>query len=325
MATSSPKNSRDKRLHLVFFTDASKTKSTSVSIKTLLVTLSGVICLFSAAGFSLYLYRSNYNLIVKKDDYIRELKSSIAAFAVTSDKTQVLMASDSDPQTELTRRVALEIQNPSSGEMQAQQAANGDDTLANLQSSLSSLSSVNANLARNEKQTNQVVDFRKSDGQAKQGNGAVSAEKALAARDLNSNYVGNASSSLPLTGVEVEQRHLTEFNGHTTVHFQLINTKKGRHQSWMGRVCGVAELSNPTGRGTGKTNNQAGLIAIPSGEPVLTAQNPSNSCADGELVRFSRLRPTELVVPARQDTIKRVTIFFVEAGSNRTLSQRLEF
>jgi hypothetical protein len=86
-------------------------------------------------------------------------------------------------------------------------------------------------------------------------------------------------------------------------------------------VCGIAELN---GSAAQQKATAGGLIAIPSGQPVQTAENPTNSCADGELVRFSRLRPTELVVPARQETIKRVTIFFVESSSNRVLSQLIE-
>jgi hypothetical protein len=322
MPATSPKNSRDKRLHLVFFTDASKTKSTSISIRNLVILVVAVFGVFTASGFSLYLYRSNRNHLSQKDEYIRELKSSIAAFAVTNEKNQILMASDGDPQTDLTKRVAREIQNPTASDKKPQLVAGGDNTLANLQSSLSSLSTVSANLARNEKPAAQPqIDFSKQNSASKPTAAAPTTEKVMAARDVASIPAQDATPSVPLTGVQVEQRHTTEFNGQTTLHFQLVNTAKGKGQSWMGRVCGVAELTREV---QGKSAGQPGMIAIPSGQPVQTAQNPSNSCADGELVRFSRLRPTELVVPARQDVIKRVTIFFVESGSNRTLTQRID-
>ena len=297
MPITSPRNSRDKRLHLVFFTDASKTKSTSISLRNLALLVVGLCCLFSTAGISLYLYKNNRSLLGQKDEYIRELKSSIAAYAVINERTQLSMANEIDPQTDLTRKVAKEIQNPSAIDKKAQPGGS-DNTLASLQSSLSSLSTVSANLARNEKNTSGNVNFAKS------GMSAI-----------------DPTPKSPLTGVQVEQRHTTEFNGQTTLHFQLVNTSRSRGQAWTGRVCGVAELA--TAQNTQKAG-QAGLIAIPSGQPVQTSQNPINSCADGELVRFSRLRPTELVVPARQDSIKRVTIFFVESGSNRTLAQQIE-
>jgi hypothetical protein len=132
-------------------------------------------------------------------------------------------------------------------------------------------------------------------------------------------------------GIQVEEGHATEVNGQTTLHFQLVNTARNKSQSWTGRVCGVAELSNSTADSKGSTSvamaargSVSGYLALPGGFKVESARAPSNGCADGELVRFSRLRPTELVIPARQDSIKRVTIFFVEAGSNRTLSQHIE-
>ena len=320
MPITSPRNSRDKRLHLVFFTDASKTKSTSISLRNLALLVVGLCCLFSTAGISLYLYKNNRSLLGQKDEYIRELKSSIAAYAVINERTQLSMANEIDPQTDLTRKVAKEIQNPSAIDKKAQPGGS-DNTLASLQSSLSSLSTVSANLARNEKNTSGNVNFAKSGMPAKAEPQTSDTDKSLAAKDAKAVQTIDPTPKSPLTGVQVEQRHTTEFNGQTTLHFQLVNTSRSRGQAWTGRVCGVAELA--TAQNTQKAG-QAGLIAIPSGQPVQTSQNPINSCADGELVRFSRLRPTELVVPARQDSIKRVTIFFVESGSNRTLAQQIE-
>jgi pyruvate/2-oxoglutarate dehydrogenase complex dihydrolipoamide acyltransferase (E2) component len=217
--------------------------------------------------------------------------------------------------------------------------------LANLQSSLSSLSTVSANLARNEKgdaknAANNSAVKQVAESAAQQAS-SISTEKTVA--QVNTPASDSASSAdsaaanpvvgrpSGLMGIQVEEGHATEVNGQTTLHFQLVNTARNKSQSWTGRVCGVAELSNSTADSKGSTSvamaargSVSGYLALPGGFKVESARAPSNGCADGELVRFSRLRPTELVIPARQDSIKRVTIFFVEAGSNRTLSQHIE-
>ncbi|NBO37096.1 hypothetical protein EBU99_00770 [bacterium] len=330
MPVTAPKNSRNKRLHLVFFTDASKTKSTSISLRNLGIVICLVVLFFVAATGSLFFYRDNKNLLIQKDEYIRELKSAIASVAVTNEKSQTTMANEADPQTELARRVSKEIQFPSPQDKKSNPQV-ADNTLANLQSSLSSLSTVSANLARSDKADSKPttpINFAKRDSEGKTQNNPPSADKSVSARDLASvpePTTSGTKQTIPLSGVHLQQGHATEVNGQTTLHFQLINTSRTRGQSWTGRVCGIAEVG-----ATGNSPNPApsklvsGFIAIPSGNRVESAQNPTNGCADGELVRFSRLRPTELVVPAKQDAIKRVTIFFVESNSNRTLTQEIE-
>lgn len=344
MVTTAPKNSRNKRLHIVFFTDASKTKSTSFSIRNLTVMACLTLSFFTAAGVSLYLYRQNRNLLSAKDQYIRELKSAITSYAVTNEKNQLAMANESDPQTELTREIAAEIQSPSMFETKPA-TADADNTLADLQSSLSSLSTVSANLVRNEKTAGKNVHVTSSTkpglDSSSQAPHATPANKTVAQMNpssADSVHVADTAAAHPaaggppvLFGVQVEQGHATEVNGQTTVHFQLVNTSRERTQSWTGRVCGIAELakSEPDAKGRAALamsarGSASGYVALPGGFKVDSAKAPSNGCADGELVRFSRLRPTELVIPAKQDSIKRVTIFFVESGSNRTVSQRIE-
>jgi len=312
MPVSSPKNSRDKRLHLVFFTDASKSKSTSISVRNLVIVGLGVFSLFSGAGFSLYLYNKNRNLLTQKNEYIRELKATITALAIANDDGQLLQNNGNDQERALALKIADEIRNFSDTEI-AQTEVTSDNTLANLQSSSSSLSSVSANLGRDGKKTSSTpLQFAAKSGKQ------VTPEK----RSNASLPKANSSEALaPLTGVEVEQGHTTELNGQTTIHFQLINTSN-KGQAWIGRVCGVAEI---TGTQKAVPSQNGNMVAIPSGRPVDTSISPSNACADGELVRFSRLRPTELVIPAKQDAIKGVTIFFVENGSRKTLKQRFEF
>jgi len=346
MVTTAPKNSRNKRLHIVFFTDASKTKSTSISVRNLIIMSCGAALFFTAAGSSLYLYKQNRNTLVSKDEYIRELKSAITAYAVSNEKNQLAMANDAEPQTELARRIAREIQFPSASDPKTT-ASGSDNTLANLQSSLSSLSTVSANLARNDKPAAKAtpMNFAKSAADPKPAMAsAESADKKQAGSaaqpttspTTDSNLVVRPSAMAvkpaALVGIQVEQGHATEANGKTTVHFQLVNTLKNRGQSWTGRVCGIAELAQATSpddiRGTqlglSAKGQTAGFVALPGGFKVDSARQPTNGCADGQLVRFSRLRPTELVIPAKQDSIRRVTIFFVETGSNRMLAQPIE-
>lgn len=308
MPVSSPKNSRDKRLHLVYFTDASKSKSTSISVRNLFILVFSVLGLFSAAGMSLYLYHNNRTTLAQKNDYIRELKATITALAVANDDGELLQNDGSKPNRLLAQKIADEIRNFSAPTKPAPDPVD-DNTLANLQSSSSSLSTVSANLGRDEAKFPTVELNAKS-----AGSGVVAKDNAPVSR-------APAQPMPPLTGVEVEQGHTTEINGQTTIHFQLVNTSS-KGQAWIGRVCGIAEIS-----GQERVNPKASpnMVAIPSGRPVSSSGTPSNSCADGELVRFSRLRPTELVIPAKQDFIKGVTIFFVENGSNKTLKQRFEF
>lgn len=346
MLANAPKNSRNKRLHIVFFTDASKTKSTSISVRNLALIGCVTAGFFTAAATSLYLYRQNKSLVESKNDYIRELKSAISSLAVTSEKNQIQMANESDPQTDIARRIAREIHSPVSAD---KKIASGqqENTLASLQSSLSSLSTVSANLARNENK-NQTIDFAKNPASSKAettaepikpaaqqlaggpGQGMSSSADAQVAG-------GTTATGSALTGIQIEHGHTTEANGQTTLHFQLVITARQRGRSWTGRVCGIAELNpgakaNIANRPT--TASQVSLsaraahagnyISLPSGFQIDSGATPSNACADGELVRFSRLRPTELVVPVKQDAIKKVTIFFVESGSNRFVMQPIE-
>lgn len=313
MPVSSPKNSRDKRLHLVFFTDASKSKSTSISVRSLIVLSIGVLALFSAAGISIYLYNNNRSLLTQKNEYIRELKATITALSIASDDGQILQNNETNKERLLAQGIADEIRNYA-GEKAVQTEPVTDDTLANLQSSSSSLSSVSANLGRDgKKSAPPPIEFAaKSKAQASTTKKSITAPSKQTERE---------EVNPPLTGVEVEQGHTTELNGQTTIHFQLVNTSDSG-QAWIGRVCGIAEISGKQKISTGVPGS---MVALPSGRPVESTGTPSNSCADGELVRFSRLRPTELVIPAKQEAIKGVTIFFVENGSQKTLKQRFEF
>jgi len=346
MVTTAPKNSRNKRLHIVFFTDASKTKSTSISVRNLIIIGCGAALFFTAAGSSLYLYKQNRNTLASKDEYIRELKSAITSYAVSNEKNQLAMSNEAEPQTELARRIAREIQFPSATDPKTT-ASGSDNTLANLQSSLSSLSTVSANLARNDKPSAKAtpINFAKSsadskpavptsDGVDKKQGSSPAQPSPNPTTDSSQIVKASAIATKPaaLVGVQVEQGHATEANGKTTLHFQLVNTLKNRGQSWTGRVCGIAELaqaippdeSRGTQVGLSAKGQTSGFVALPGGFKVDSARQPTNGCADGQLVRFSRLRPTELVIPAKQDSIKRVTIFFVETGSNRTLAQPIE-
>ncbi|NBW82280.1 hypothetical protein EBR21_11055, partial [bacterium] len=238
MVSTAPKNSRNKRLHVVFFTDASKTKSTSISTRNLAIVVGVTAGFFAAAGISLYLYRQNKATLSAKDDYIRELKSAITSYAVSSERNQLVMANESAPETDLTRRIAKEIQNPFVQERKVA-AAGSDDTLASLQMSLSSLSSVSANLARNEKNDkNQPLDFSKPNNGSEAKIASSDSTNATGQKgNENSNSGAEAANSgqtvpsgklLSLTGIQVEQGHATEVNGQTTVHFQLVNISKGR-------------------------------------------------------------------------------------------------
>lgn len=308
MSVSSPKNSRDKRLHLVFFTDASRSKSTSISVKNLVIATVILFSLFCAAGLSLYFYNTNRALIIQKNEYIRELKANISALAIADDDGQTLQNNEMNPKRIQAQKIADEIRNYSMTTDNQPGEATKDNTLASLQSSSSSLSTVSANLGR--------------DGQNSNTSPIQFSAKQQSEATLFQNNKKVQEVLPPIIGIELEQGHTTELNGQTTIHFQLVNTSNSG-QARIGRVCGVAEITAvPENSRTGSAGR---MVAIPSGRPVPSSVTPSNSCADGELVRFSRLRPTELVIPAKQDAIKGITIFFVENGSKKTLKQRIEF
>jgi hypothetical protein len=344
MVTTAPKNSRNKRLHIVFFTDASKTKSTSISLRNLVIVGCTGLLFFSGAGASLYLYKKNRDTLTTKEEYIRELKSAITALAVTGEKGQIASSGEADPNSELTQRVSREIEFPSESDFK-NVSHSGEKTLASLQSSLNSLSTVSANLARPEKNspktttvnpTKSASDDKSSQVGAEQTSKTVaavaSAAKSALATPESLPAVKPSPKGLPLSGVQVEQSHTTEANGKTTLHFQLVNTVKNRLHSWTGRVCGIAEIAHGNSGETNKSGQvglsargaAAGFVAIPGGIRLDSASYPNNGCAEGQLVRFSRLRPTELVIPAKQESIKRVTVFFVESGTNRLHAQPIE-
>jgi hypothetical protein len=347
MITTAPKNSRHKRLHIVFFTDASKTKSTSVSLRNLGIVSVVIFSFFAAAGASIYLYKQNKKHLFAKDQYVKELKAAITSIAVTGEKDQWSMASEDDPNTALSRKVAREIQFPTVADQELAEERH-DKTLENLQTSLSNLSTVSANLARNQgadsKKSNSFAakssEDKSSPSSASSSNPAVgepSSAGGTASESTTSHSIKSVSTvdeQTQLQGVRIEQSHSSEMNGQTTIHFQLVNASRNRAQIWSGWVCGIAEVSGNGSKNVANNLNvntqplqssaHKGFIAFPSGSKVSSPNLPNNRCNDGEFVRFARLRPTELVIPAKQDDIKRVTLFFVDSASNKVLSQQID-
>jgi hypothetical protein len=344
MVTTAPKNSRNKRLHLVFFTDASKTKSTSISLRNLVIVGCTGLLFFAGASASLYLYKKSRETLTTKEEYIRELKSAITALAVTGEKGQLALSGEADPNGDLTLRVSREIEFPSESDFKNVSQAR-EKTLASLQSSLNSLSTVSANLARPDKNPPKAPSVNSSKSSVEDKSPQTPAEQISKTVSVGNTAVKSAASTAdtipavkpspkgpPLSGVQVEQSHTTEANGRTTLHFQLVNTVKNRSHSWTGRVCGIAEITQGNSGHADKAGQVGlsarsavgGFVAIPGGIRLDSASSPNNGCAEGQLVRFSRLRPTELVIPAKQESIKRVTVFFVESGSNRMHAQPIE-
>ncbi|MCA2959151.1 MAG: hypothetical protein IOD12_02795 [Silvanigrellales bacterium] len=82
MQQANPKTKRNKRIHFVWFVDASQTKSTSFSLRALAFAgLAGVL-FFSAAGAALFLYADEVRSLRLSAEHIKELKTGILAQAM---------------------------------------------------------------------------------------------------------------------------------------------------------------------------------------------------------------------------------------------------
>ena len=82
MQQANPKTKRNKRIHFVWFIDASQTKSTSFSLRALAFAgLTGGL-FFSAAGAALFLYADEVRSLRLSAEHVKELKTGILAQAM---------------------------------------------------------------------------------------------------------------------------------------------------------------------------------------------------------------------------------------------------
>lgn len=108
MQNSTPKSTRHKKLHLVYFVDASSTKSTSISLRLLTAVLFAVIACIATAGLCFYLYFRDHAQIAQSDAYIKELKAGLLAQAAVSQN--LLSDGLTKHQTQLQDQIAVATQ-----------------------------------------------------------------------------------------------------------------------------------------------------------------------------------------------------------------------
>lgn len=88
MQNAGPRNSRGKRLHIVYFTDASRTKSTSVSLRLLAFGTLVSLGVLGAAGTCIYLYSQTRVDLARHRSYVKELKAALIAETLASQPSE---------------------------------------------------------------------------------------------------------------------------------------------------------------------------------------------------------------------------------------------
>lgn len=304
--TSKPKANRRKRLHIVTFVDAAKTKSMSVSIRLLFILCLILFGFFSAAAASMFFYSKNLVKLREAQKYILELKASLVSQAVVS---QNLLSegysSQNAPIWQKIASVTEAIQKPKTPVAQEHAA---------VELQAVNLPSVDP---RAPVSVSTPVDF------------APPQSSSPSPANVENSSAGSQDAGSPHSLVSTEERTKqiqtvnkiydekigfeninTSPNGtnKTDVEFELINTDLKKVEPTAGRVCLVAELITAQG--------DTIVMTYPENLKLKPDRTPVSRCKGGELVRFARLRPTTVTLKTAEINLRKFTIFFAETGGS---------
>lgn len=125
--------------------------------------------------------------------------------------------------------------------------------------------------------------------------------------DESASSEGDADSSSEAPSESLAEATTTPTS--TRVRFVLTNHEQARVLT--GRVCLVALLGEGPGEGGGSVLTLPAGMKLPAGP-----RSAPTGCPGGQLVRFSRLRPTEMILPVAPSRVRGLVLHFSEGPGN---------
>jgi hypothetical protein len=250
-----------KQLHIVWFLETERTRSFSVSLRTVLLTLiASLLCLLSIPILS-YKVRQQSRTLELQANYIRELKRLSVAYLLETEtgSTEAILATGSETKVGQSDTDGTQPQ-------------------------------TDASTPREPKASEQPLP------------------KAIAASATTST---ESKQPLPMVfdGIELEPN---ESSG-TTVRFSLSATPEALGKTLAGRVCAIATTKVAPGE-------KSSIVSYPNDTSSFVTKS---DCPRGLLVKFSRLRPTEVMLPVAPEEILFLELRFTEEGT--TLTNRIKY
>ena len=315
MQNPNPKNTRNKRLHIVYFTDASSTKSTSISFRGLFLMLASLVCLVSTSAASIYFYSSAQVELRKYKSYVKDLKSGLVAQILVAQQKTSEKPQTAENISAQTNAVAAEIRNnPVIAKSPSASAAGVP--VESLQGALKTTLS------------DQLVDKKPQIDFAPpplvqlkfKPNAEVHPAAALkmAAKPLVAPAQGPAKNLVKFANFYVESE-----DNQTTFKFELTNTDQANIKSIFGRVCAVVQLKKEILPET-SAYKEIGWVTLPANLKLDAGHQVAGPCPSGEVVRFARLRPTSVVLPVPQEAIEGAVLYFAELPSGRMTAHTIK-
>ncbi len=303
--TSTPKAKRGKRLHIVTFVDAAKTKSMSISIKLLFTLCVLLFGFFSIAAASMIFYSKNLVKLREAQKYILELKASLVSQAVVSQN--LLSEGYSSQNAPIWQKIAAvtnAIQKPK---------APAAHELAAVELQAVNLPSVDP---RAPALVSTPIDFAPPKIPTPH---STNAENTGGSQDSGPTHSTATSSErteqIPPDNNTTDQKITfdninTSPNGtnKTDVEFELVNSDLKKAEPTAGRVCLVAELITAQG--------ETIVMTYPENLKLKPDRTPVSRCKGGQLVRFARLRPTTVTLKTAENNLHKFTLFFAETGGS---------
>ena len=334
---------RPKRLHFVWFVDASQTKSSSVSLRALAFACVGAAALVAAGAASMFLYARQTAAVHEGADYVRELKTGLLAQAMVYERTlgDKDIGQGEGSLAERTRQVEKEIGRNAKAAIVAEPGKGREAAdLGKVSGSLTNLDNATLNLVA----AGAVEDLAVA-GSVPVPPGSLPAQReagtpSVAGSNAPSQFPGKVAglaAKAPLdpkpflgamddrsskalgipTPTKVGFENITAEDSDdegvgTDLRFRLVNAHPARLLS--GRVCAIARVRDSNGNETQET--------VPPGLKT-TGSTPAHDmgCDGGQSVRFARFRPTGLQFKAEPSRIVSISLFFTESATRAVQSR----
>lgn len=290
------KAKRDRQLHIIFFVDSNQARSLTFSLKRFFIFVGTSVVLLGLGVYEVSRAYQTRRQLASREQHIRELKAGLLATSIISHRAlspeSLSLSSEARERTERIAELSDEL----------------------LKDFSPAVPKANQAVALSAKKVEEKP-LESSVPIAVQTPPAVAVTKppqTVTALAPTASKVPTAAPLRSLVGFYALQLAEDE-PGTTSIQFDIQNLAKNKKTPLSGWVCAVVEVEN--GNGT-----------VPRAAPAtvtLTSQNAPylKSCQGGEYVKFSRLRPTELIAPASKENIRRLTLYFSENTTGRIFSE----
>jgi hypothetical protein len=313
------RHSNSKKVHVVFFVDASEPKTLTFSEGIFKILVAIFVTFVLLAIGSIVAFSKQQHILTKNESFIRELKAGLVAYAAAEKQNPQFKSDLFESTVEEIRTAALikpRIHTDNLNDLAKQLAdSNKINSLDNATLSLAAASGV----AENE---DEVIAESVPTKDATPSSTRVSPKVTPVQEQDNKKSHETKEEISQVEEKKFLRARFQDFevapdpdrtNG-TLFSFSLVNSDPDRPLS--GRVCAVAVYK--TSQGTFRFE----AIPVSAGVNLTSPQQndrtqevfPSN-CTWGEPVKFSRLRPTELELLGSSQDLTAVNLLFVESAS----------